>query len=156
VADEVWIATSLLHREYPAREDFTVAEIVARADREHIEGRLRPGVYVHALRHCVANLPPDPARLRMLFATGRSTRRLFRSGDPYDSRREGGKAAPLPEDIPSSYRSLLDWYHSDYAAELRRRGPLEDPLLGMRGAGRHLAGDEHPDEHVRSLREGWA
>lgn len=49
VADEVWIATALLHRENPDRSDFTVGEIVERARKEGIAGELRPGVYVHAL-----------------------------------------------------------------------------------------------------------
>jgi hypothetical protein len=30
VADEVWIATGLLHRENPVREDFAIEEIVKR------------------------------------------------------------------------------------------------------------------------------
>ena len=38
VAAEVWIATALLHRENPKREDFTVAEIVERARREIYPG----------------------------------------------------------------------------------------------------------------------
>jgi hypothetical protein len=155
VADEVWIAACLLHREQPSRPDFTVAEIVSRAEREGVEGRLRPGVYVHALRHCVANLPADPARYRMLYATGSSTRRLFRPGDRYDLKREGGKITPRPEDIPSSYRSLIDWYHDQYAKAAPRTGEEADALLGARGAGRHLAGQEHPDRHVANLREGW-
>ena len=60
VADEVWIATALLHGENPQRADFTVSEIVGRAEREAIAGHLRPGVRVHVLLHCVANFPPNP------------------------------------------------------------------------------------------------
>jgi hypothetical protein len=155
VADEVWIATCLLHREHPDRADFTVGEIVARAQREHVEKHLRPGVYVHALRHCVANLPADPARYRMLFATGRSMRRLFRPGDPYDPKRERGKTLPVREEIPSAYRQLIDWYHEEYQSKSPRR-KTEDPLLSARAIGRHLANGEHPDDYVRRLREGWA
>ena len=77
VADEVWIATALLHRENPKREDFSVAEIVSRARRENTSGEIRPGVQVHAYLHCVANRPPKPGRYRILYATGKSTRRLF-------------------------------------------------------------------------------
>ena len=47
VADEVWIAAALLHREHPDRNDFDVDEIVSRAREEAISGDLRPGVYVH-------------------------------------------------------------------------------------------------------------
>ena len=91
VADEVWIATALLHRENPKREDFSVSEIVARARRENITGELRPGVQVHAYLHCVANLPPKPGRYRMLYATGKSARRLFRQGDDFHPDRRAGK-----------------------------------------------------------------
>lgn len=157
VADEVWIATALLHREQPRRDDFLVQEIVARAEREGIEGRLRPGVYVHALQHCVANLPPNPGRYRMLFATGKNTRRLFRPGDQYDPRREHSKTVPSRESVPPDYRSLLDWYSTQYS-ERRHRGErtaATDPILALRGTGRHLSGEEHPDDYVRRLREGW-
>ena len=60
VADEVWIAVALLHRENPKREDFTVTEIVERARREKIAGGLRPGFQVHVYLHCVANRPAQP------------------------------------------------------------------------------------------------
>lgn len=157
VADEVWIATALLHREQPRREDFSVQEIVARAERERIEGRLRPGVYVHALQHCVANLPPTPGRYRMLFATGKNTRRLFRPGDPYDRQREHSKTVPSRESIPPEYHPLLDWYSTQYLERGNRtdRTPATDPILALRGTGCHLAGHEHPDDYVRRLREGW-
>jgi hypothetical protein len=48
VADKVWIATAMLHRENSKREDFSVSEIVARARRENLSGELKPGVQVHA------------------------------------------------------------------------------------------------------------
>ena len=60
VADETWIAAALLHKENPSREDFTIQEIVDRAVKEAITAELRPGIYVHALQHCVANRPPNP------------------------------------------------------------------------------------------------
>ena len=69
VADEVWIAVALLQREHPGRPDFSVRDIVERARKEAIAGEVRPGVYVHALQHCVANRPPNPGRYRMLYAT---------------------------------------------------------------------------------------
>ena len=37
VADEVWIATALLHREHPESPDFTVDEIVERAKKEGLQ-----------------------------------------------------------------------------------------------------------------------
>ena len=64
VADEVWIATALLHREHPETADFFIEEIVDRARREGLHEPLRPGVYVHVVQHCVANRPPNPGRCR--------------------------------------------------------------------------------------------
>jgi len=154
VADEVWIATALLHRENPKRADFTVAEIVERARQEKLSPALRPGVYVHAVQHCVANRPPNPGRYRMLLATGENRRRLFRPGDAYHPAREGAKVAPVREDIPAKYHELVDWYSKDYARRGARRIGT-DPLLGLRGSGRTLWANEHADDYVRRLREGW-
>ena len=94
VADEVWIITALLHREHPERTDFSVEEIVARAQQEKLTQVLRSGFYVHAVQHCVANRPPNPGRYRMLLETASGRRRLFRVGDSYDPRREGAKITP--------------------------------------------------------------
>src|ERR1700761_5660341 len=109
VADEVWLATALLHRENPSRSDFTLDEIVARATKEAVADELRPGVYVHAALHCVANRPPNPGRYRMLYETRPKHRRLFRVGDHYDLRREGSKITPEPDEIPAGYEGLLKW-----------------------------------------------
>src|SRR5215470_9351001 len=91
VADEVWIATALLHRERAGQNDFMIEEILDRAARESGKDPLRPGVYVHIVQHCVANRPPNPGRYRMLVETAPGRRRLFRNGDSYHSGREGGK-----------------------------------------------------------------
>jgi hypothetical protein len=32
---------------------------------------------------------------------------------------------------------------------------LFDPLIALRGSGRHLWADEHADEYIHRLREGW-
>lgn len=154
VATETWIATALLHRENPTKADFTVSQIVARAAKEGVYGILRPGVRVHANRHCVANLPPIPGRYRMLFATGKSTRRLFREGDRYDQARQKGKIVPDREDVPPKYRYLLDWYFTDYARSAAIPNP-NDSILALRGLGRKIWADEDPDEYVRRLREDW-
>jgi hypothetical protein len=153
VADEVWIALALLHREHPERADFSVREILDRAQKEGLTSSLRSSVHVHAIQHCVANRPPNPARYRMLVETGRSRRRLFRPGDPYDPAREGGKISPRTEDLPEEHRALLDWYRSVYAAE--PPGSRLDELLALRGSGRELWADEPADEYVRRLRAGW-
>ena len=110
VADEVWIATALLHRENPDRGDFTVAEIVERARREQLTPELRPGVYVHAVLHSVANRSPNPGRYRMLFETTQNRRRLYRPGDPAHEARRGAKMTPARSAIAPKYHPLLDWY----------------------------------------------
>lgn len=154
VADEVWIAAALLHREHPQAADFAVEEIVERAKQEARNIPFRPGVYVHAVQHCVAGRKPNPARYRMLVETAPGRRRLFRKGDSYHPAREGGKIAPRPEDLPLGYTGLLNWYQT-WSASSGGSAIGEDPLLALRGSGKHLWADEHADEYVRRLREGW-
>lgn len=154
VADEVWIATALLHRERPKAADFSAEEIVQRARTERLSSVLRPGVYVHVIQHCVANRPPNPGRYRMLFETSEGRRRLFREGDPYHPKREGAKITPAPEDIPAEYRPLIDWYR-EWSKRTSKGETQRDPLLAARGSGKHLWSNEHADEYVRRLREGW-
>jgi hypothetical protein len=154
IADEVWIATALLHRENPSQPDFEVQEIVQRAAREEIGGSLRPGLYVHVIQHCVANRPPNPGRYRMLFETSPGRRRLFRRGDMYHPEREGSKITPDPGDIPSDYRGLMAWYR-DWSCAAIESSSGTDPLLMLAGSGKGLWSDEPPDEYVRRLREGW-
>jgi hypothetical protein len=154
VADEVWVATALLHREHPKRADFTIEEIMARATKEAGKEPLRPGVYVHVVQHCVANRPPSPGRYQMLFETAPGRRRLFRNGDVYDAAREGAKTVPAMEDIPTRYAHLLDWYR-DWAQDSIEERIKNDPLLALYGSGKDLWADEHADEYVRRLREGW-
>jgi hypothetical protein len=154
VADEAWIATALMHREHIGSEDFNVSEILERAEKENIFGHLRPGVYVHLNTHGVANRPPSPADLRMLFEpqppSGR--RRLFREGDMAHPDRKG-KIVPVREQIPERYRYLLDWYANEYSPakpEVWLSGIFE-----MIGAGKDLYSTESADDYVRRLREGW-
>ncbi len=154
VADEVWIATALLHRENPKREDFSVSEIVARARRENLSGELRPGVQVHAYLHCVANRPPNPGRYRMLYATGKNTRRLFRENDDFNPERGSGKVTPHKENIPAQYHSLLDWYADKFVGK-RKGVEKSDPILELRGLGKAIWVGEDPDEYVNRLRRGW-
>ncbi len=152
-ADEVWVATALLHREHPERTTFTPREILRRAAEEASPDKVRPAVYQHAVQHCVANKPPDPGRYRMLYAIGK-TRRLFRLGDPYHPDRRGAKIVPEIEDLPREYRYLLDWYRSEYAPETMEHGTA-DPILQLRGVGKHIWAGEDPDDYVLRLRERW-
>lgn len=154
VADEVWIVTALLHREQPAKPDFSIEEIVERARREAISTSLRPGVYVHIVQHCVANRSPNPGRYRMLFESSEGRRRLFRKGDAYHPAREGAKITPEPEATPNIYKGLLAWYE-EWSLAVGRSNEESDPLIAMMGSGKELWKNEHSDSYVRRLREGW-
>jgi hypothetical protein len=154
IADEVWLSTALLHRENPLRGDFTLQEIVERAAKEGIVDQRRPGVYVHAALHCVANRPPNPGRYRMLYETRPKYRRLFRLGDTYHPQREGSKITPEADEIPLRYSDLLLWYE-DWSHSRGEKMSESDPLLALYGSGKRLWADEHADVYVARLREGW-
>jgi hypothetical protein len=184
-AVEVFIATALLHKENPERKDFTIQEIVNRAARENLAGELRSGVSVHASQHCVANRAPNPANHRMLFATGRSTRRLLLPGDQVHPGRTG-RIFPEADELPERYLPLLEWAKERFGSagpaasqwsddpdervrQLRDSsgfspadGPEEEPrprhleeLLQARGIGAEMAAGIDPDDYIRELREGW-
>jgi hypothetical protein len=175
-AVEVFLAAALLHREQPERVDFTIGEIVSRAAREGLYGSLRSGVNVHASMHCVANRRPNPAKHRMLFATGKHTRRLLLPGDEVHPGRTG-KIFPDAGEIPESCRALLEWakerykegcagatMHSSIDGPQQSNAPkhrVETPerwlegLLEMEGLGKEYWKGVDPDEFVRKLREGW-
>src|SRR5208283_2691622 len=133
-AVEVFLATALLHQEQTGRNDFTIQEIVNRAARENITGEMRSGENVHASQHCVANKAPNPAKHRMLFATGRSTRRLLLPGDQVDPGRTG-KIFPEADEVPEKYLPVLEWAKDRYDQGLAAAGnwPLD------------------PDERIREL-----
>lgn len=154
VADEVWIATALLHRAHPSRSDFSINEIVEQAMLVSQGSPLRPGVYVHVVQHCVANRPPNPGRYRMLFETAEGRRRLFRQGDTYHPGREESKITPEGQEMPSEYYDLLSWYEQ-WSARSAATAAATDPLLALRGSGKQLWADEHADEYVENLRKGW-
>ena len=150
VADEVWIATALLQREHPDREEFSLKEIEQRLKRENLSGGVRAGIYPHISVHCVATVAPNPGRYRMLIATGPSRRRLFRDGDPSHPRRDGAKTHPRRADIPAGYHELIDWYELEWSNPATK----EDPLLALAGHGRQLWSGESVDDFLRGLREG--
>jgi hypothetical protein len=159
VADEVWMVMAILHRKRPEQSDFSIAEILesARTCQELRRlGPLRKGFYVHVVQHSVANRAPNPARYRMLFETAPGRRRLFRPGDAYHPEREGGKVCPAKDDLIENWFSgLLTWYRDVWCAAGMKKTLEQDPLLALRGSGKHIWADEHADEYVRNLREGW-
>lgn len=154
VADEVWIAVALLHKENPSRADFSVEEIVERARKEAVSTSMRPGVYIHAQMHCVANRPPNPGRYRMLFETAPGRRRLYCAGDPFDSRRDGAKITPAISEIPDKYRSLVEW-HREWCKCRGQGGSRFGALLALEGSGKSIWMDENADEYINRMREGW-
>jgi hypothetical protein len=174
-AVEVFLASALLHREQPARSDFTIQEIVNRAARENITGEMRSGVNVHASQHCVANRAPNPAKHRMLFATGKHTRRLLLPGDEVHPGRTG-KIFPEAGELPEQYLSLLKWAKSRYESggfgaghrEQTPAGNLStepetaqaagrwlESLFELEGLGKEYWKEVDPDDFVKRLREGW-
>ncbi len=157
IATEVWIATARLHRRYPDRADFTISDIADEARRLMLAGSIRAGLLPHLYLHCVANRPPNPARLRMLFATGKHTRRLYRPGDSFDRDRAGGATAPDRAGLPEHYQDLWDWYAQEYAKQQggETAGAESDPILRLRGLGKSLWAGENPDRYVERLRQGW-
>ena len=154
VADEVWVATALLHLRNPDQGDFAVREIVRQAEIEKMTGpgSLRPGVQIHTYLHCVANKPPNPARYRMLIETSKGRRRLFRPGDPCHHLRTG-KNIPNEKDIPKKYRELINWYHRDYIGGDDTEEI--DPILSLLGVGKAIWEQEDADSYVSQLRAGW-
>lgn len=157
-AVEVFLATALLHQEQTGRSDFTIQEIVNRAARENISGEMRSGVSVHASQHCVANKAPNPAKHRMLFATGRSARRLLLPGDEVDPGRTG-KIFPEANEVPEKYLPLLEWAKDRYEqalaavdkwpldADERIRELRSDPILPPG----YVSPDSLPEKSPRHL-----
>jgi len=154
LADEVFIATALLHREHPEREDFTIDEILNRVEKENLFGEVRPGIQAHIYSHCVANRPPQPGLHRMLYATGTGTRRLALASDDFHAERHG-KIFPEPDEVPPEYHELIDWAKRRYGQSGTSGGRWLEGIMQMRGLGRELWKGEDPDEYVRQLREGW-
>ncbi len=170
IADAVWIAAALLHREHPERPDFAESEIAARLLAEGLpRGQHSNTLAAHISSHCVANCPrsrkhSDLSKLqggayRTLYETRSGFRRLFRPGDDVHPDRvqvrRASKSIPLRDQIPELYHPLLEWYEtwtqgSNQAVML---GSIDDdPLLRLRGSGRHIWADEHADEYVERLR----
>ena len=154
VADEVFIAIALLHREHPEKADFTIDEIASRVAQENLHGEVRPGIQAHIYSHCVANRPPRPSTHRMLYATGSGTRRLLLEGDDVHPERTG-KVFPDPDDVPPKYHELIDWAKRRYNQSGESKSRWLEGVLQMRGMGREIWKGEDPDEYVRRLREGW-
>lgn len=157
VADLVWVAAALLHREHPGRADFSNEEIRKRAEREDAEGAIRPGMATHISSHCVASKEPRPAKHRMLTRTRQGRSRLFRSGDRFHPLRAGGNITPPKENLPEKYQYLLEWYESEYnknameeEAAAKSRGATAETLMRLIGS----ISREDADELIRIIDDG--
>lgn len=137
VADAVWIAAALLQQEKGRDADFSSSEILDKAKAEKLEGAARPGMRTFVAAHAVADLPPNPGNYRILHATGRGRRRLFRNGDMAHNARTG-KTHPSADEIPDRYRPLIDWYERDY--NRNPPGPSGTPASNAAGTGRGTNG----------------
>lgn len=171
LADGVWIATALLHRENPNRTDFADSEIQTRFLAEGFpRGKHPNSLPAHISSHCVANKArsrksDEPSKLqggayRLLFETRAGYKRLYHPGDDVHpdriQPRRPSKALPRKDQIPAEYHPLIDWYQGWIP-----RGPSkpatpnweDDPLIRLIGSGKHIWADEHADEYVNRLRE---
>ena len=159
VADRIWLAVAMLHRQFPDREDFSKDEIRLKLDESGLgNGTKRTSVHAHLKQHLVANVPPSSTRkYRMLFETRPGYLRLFRQGDFVDSQRlphQHPKYAPVREETPVLHHPLLDWYETWRKNDQPAEKPSweDDPLIRLIGSGKHIWADEHADEYVENLR----
>jgi hypothetical protein len=169
VADRLWIATALLHRQYPNQTAFTRDEIRGKLTEEGLLEAAKEGsINAHLKQHCVANVPPSAGKYRMLIEVTPGKLRLFRPGDwSHPARlqpRKPSKSVPNRGEIPKSYWPLLDWYATwgtatPSSSPQRLPGKSsadrwgDDPLIRLIGSGRQIWADEHADKYVENLRK---
>lgn len=154
IADEVWLATALLHREQPSRQGFEGSEILRRVGKLHAGAQTRPGVNAHIYLHCVANKKPNSARFRMLYRNPDGTLRLYRNGDDCHPERRKGKTRPEVDALPSRYREFLEWYSSQFSPAAPEPAS-QDPILALRGAGKELWRELGGESFIAGLRGDW-
>lgn len=155
LADRIWLAVALLHRQRPEREDFATEEIRAKLrESGFADGLKPPSVAAHLKQHLVANVPPSTTGYRMLFETRPGYLRLLRLGDNIDPQRRS-KQVPKRDEIPPQYHPLLDWYEqwSRQGTSAQKVNWEGDPLIRLIGSGKHIWADEHADEYVENLRK---
>ena len=161
IADRIWIATALLHRQFPSGTQFTKDQIRKKIDSEGLlQGIERGSLNAHLKEHCVANVPPSSGKYRMLFEVTPGNLRLFCPGDlTHPARiqqRKPSKSVPRREEIPQKYWPLLDWYEAwsqDVHKSIEPISWEDDPLIRLIGSGKHIWADEHADEYVNRLRD---
>jgi len=158
IGDRIWIATALLHRQYPSRDSFLKDEIRKKLAEEHLDEGIKPGsISAHLSDHLVANVPASSGKYRMLFEVSPGKLRLFRPGDLTHpsrvQRRTPSKTVPEAAQIPTKYQPLIDWYRRWIEKNSKEAGNWQnDPLIRLVGSGRHIWADEHADQYVENLR----
>jgi hypothetical protein len=159
IADRIWVAAALLHKEHPSRVAFSKAEILERLKTEGLAAGVERGTLnAHLDQHLAANLPPSAGKYRMLFETSDGNLRLFRPGDyTHPARlqlRKPSKLFPRLQEIPQRYHYLIDWYTNWSRKTPSPQVPNydDDPLIRLIGSGKHIWADEHADEYVENLR----
>jgi hypothetical protein len=128
LADEVWVATALLHRENPGRSDFEVSEIRAKVIELDPASAAAPGLNTHLSSHCIASKTRHGVNVRMLTDTRHGRRRLYREGDPVHPSRKEGKVTPRADELPAEFRPLLHWYESTFNPATPRSASTDDRL----------------------------
>lgn len=159
LADRIWIAIALLHRDTPSREGFSRGEIRIKLRETGLMEGLKPqSVAAHLKEHMVANVPPSSTKYLMLYETQPGFLRLYRAGDFIDPGRRSSRPSkhmPKREEIPAEFWPLLDWYE-EWSRNVSPTQPFnweDDPLIRLIGSGKHIWADEHADEYVNRLRE---
>ena len=108
----VWLATALLHIDNKTRKVFQAKEIFKKVKELGILKTSDATIRTYISHHCVANEDPSPNKDRKLFRED-SGYRLYKEGDKAE-KREGGRSAPTPAEIPDKFQNTLDWYHKEY------------------------------------------
>jgi hypothetical protein len=156
VADQLFLALALLHRERPDADAFTVDEVVRRASEEGFEAR-PASLRAHAHGHAAANLPPGKnGRYRLLYKQADGRVRMLHKNDAVHPERNR-KFYPELNEIPEKYHALVAWARAK-GAEVSGVPSGESWLSGLRelrGLGRDAWQGVKADDYVRGLREGW-
>ena len=111
----VWIATALLHKEYPSRDAFQGREIFNKVKALKILRASDSTLKTHISHHCVANAVPSPNKDRKLLRLGNGWFRLWKDRDEYNGGRMSGESVPYINKIPKPFQYLFDWYSNEYS-----------------------------------------
>ena len=154
VADEVWLATALLHRENPSRGLHAQGNRGAGCERGDRRRTATWCLRSRRSQHCVANRAPTPDAIACSTKRGPDIAACFVSATA--TIRNAKEARSPPERMRSlrATRISSSWYE-DWSQSQGEKASESDPLLALYGSGKKLWADEHADEYVARLRAGW-